>query len=42
MCDYKKNSVEPCETCPRLITALHMCKLLQETIELDDKSKNVK
>lgn len=33
MCTYVKNSIEPCETCPRLITALYMCKLLQETNE---------
>ena len=30
MCNYKENSNEPCETCPRLITCLYMCKLLQE------------
>ena len=33
MCTYIKNSVNPCETCPRLISALHKCKLLQETIK---------
>ena len=36
-CNYKKNSVEPCKTCPRKITALYMCKLLQETAELAQK-----
>ncbi len=30
MCTYTKDSVEPCKTCPRLITALYTCKLLQE------------
>ena len=33
MCTYIKNSVTPCETCPKLITALHICKLLQETFK---------
>ncbi len=32
-CTYKKDSVESCPTCPRLITALHSCKLLQETLK---------
>lgn len=31
MCTYIKNSNTPCETCPKLITTLYMCKLLQET-----------
>ena len=30
MCTYVKNSNEPCKICPRRMTALHMCKLLQE------------
>lgn len=30
-CTYEKNSIKPCETCPKRITALHMCNLLQET-----------
>ncbi len=30
MCTYKKGSIEPCETCPKLISALYKCKLLQE------------
>ena len=29
-CTYVEGSIEPCENCPRRITALHMCKLLQE------------
>jgi len=29
-CDYVANSVEPCDTCPQLITCLYMCGLLQE------------
>lgn len=33
MCTYIKNSVKPCEKCPKLITALYMCKLLQETFK---------
>jgi hypothetical protein len=32
MCTYIENSIEPCPTCPKLISALHMCELLQETI----------
>lgn len=30
MCDYKEQSNEPCENCPRVMSALHMCNLLQE------------
>lgn len=29
-CDYIKGSNEPCKDCPRRITALHMCGILQE------------
>jgi hypothetical protein len=32
-CTYKKNSVEPCDNCPKLITSLYSCKLLQENID---------
>lgn len=41
-CNYKKNSVEPCKTCPRKITALYMCKLLQETAELAQKDGTIR
>ena len=37
MCDYKKNSNEPCKTCSRLITALYKCKLLQEAAKESQK-----
>lgn len=30
MCTYKENSNEPCDSCPRRMTALHMCGVLQE------------
>jgi len=40
MCTYKKNSVEPCETCPRKITALYMCELLKETAKLVQEDLN--
>ena len=30
MCTYVKNSIEPCDECPRLITALYMCDYLKE------------
>ena len=33
MCTYVKNSIEPCEACPRVISALHMCELLKETFK---------
>ena len=36
MCTYIKNSIAPCETCPKLITALYICKLLQETIKKEE------
>lgn len=29
-CDYVKDSNEPCSTCPRKITMLYRCGLLQE------------
>lgn len=29
-CDYIAGSNNPCATCPRKITSLHMCGLLQE------------
>ena len=29
-CDYVKNSNEPCKDCPRVITALYRCDILQE------------
>jgi hypothetical protein len=32
MCTYVENSIEPCNTCPKVITALHMCNLLKETL----------
>jgi len=33
MCTYIKNSNEPCDTCPRVISALHMCDYLKEELE---------
>lgn len=33
MCTYIKNSVEPCEKCPKVMSALYMCKLLKETLK---------
>jgi len=33
-CNYIENSVEPCDICPKLISCLYMCKLLQETSDL--------
>jgi hypothetical protein len=35
-CTYEPTSNEPCATCPRLITCLYMCKLLQEINPDDD------
>jgi len=32
-CSFKKGDKEPCSNCPRKITALYMCKLLQEISE---------
>lgn len=29
-CEYKKDSNEPCKDCPRVMTALYRCDLLQE------------
>ena len=29
-CEYVKDSNEPCENCPRVMTALYRCDLLQE------------
>lgn len=29
-CTYVPRSNEPCETCPKQITCLYMCKFLQE------------
>lgn len=29
-CEYKKDSNEPCKDCPRVVTALYRCDLLQE------------
>lgn len=34
MCSYVAGSIEPCATCPRKITALHSCGLLQEKLPL--------
>lgn len=41
MCDYVKNSVEPCKDCPRRMSALHMCKLLQETMKECSKKEDL-
>jgi hypothetical protein len=37
MCTYIKDSSTPCETCPRLITALYICELLQETFKEEEE-----
>ena len=34
-CNYVKNSTEPCSNCPKLISYLHSCSLLQETVKED-------
>lgn len=39
ICEYVENSVEPCKNCPQCITALHMCKLLQETAKIAQEDK---
>lgn len=33
VCKYKKNSNEPCKDCPRLMSALYRCGLLQEYLK---------
>ena len=38
-CGYVKNSIEPCKTCPKLMSCLHRCELLKETLnELTNQS----
>ena len=42
MCKFKSKDIEPCENCPRRISALHKCKFLQEIIkenEIIEKEK---
>jgi hypothetical protein len=33
VCTYKSNSNQPCKTCPRVISALYRCGILQEIKE---------
>lgn len=35
-CDYIHDSNNPCTTCPKLITCLYMCGLLQEAAAEDE------
>lgn len=30
-CDYKPNSIEPCDTCPRVMSAFPLCEFLKES-----------
>lgn len=37
-CGYIPGSNDPCATCPRLISCLYMCRLLQEVFKEDGKN----
>lgn len=42
MCTYKKTSNEPCEECPRVMSALHRCDFLKEDLEVEsNKTQNL-
>ena len=41
-CDYKKDSNEPCKDCPRIMTALYRCGLLQEMQEEAEEESDEK
>jgi len=32
-CGFRSDQLEPCETCPRKITAVHSCGILQDSLE---------
>lgn len=39
-CDYVENSNKPCKDCPRVMTALYRCDVLQEIQkELQEKKR---
>jgi hypothetical protein len=39
VCGYVPGSVEPCRECPRLISALHRCGILLETLDLTPENQ---
>jgi hypothetical protein len=44
-CNYKKDSNEPCDNCPRAMTAFHMCDLLKEIrdeLRIEEKINQIK
>ena len=36
-CNYRKDSMMPCDNCPQKYTALHMCKLIQENASMQER-----
>ena len=38
-CTFKKGDKDPCPTCPRLITCLHSCGLLQDELAESEETE---
>lgn len=39
VCTFEKKDTEPCENCPRVLSALYMCGILQDMLEEEDNDR---